>query len=96
MGINDSLAGSYKPPLLSLTVDDSTNLDSLVGVPRNDMNPKEKDDMDKRTALEVYEQKRDPDMLSKVTPKAGEKFQPPAPTRVTAQEVDNAIKERDS
>ena len=41
---------------------------------------------------EIIENKSDPNMLKNVTPKAGEVYKPPAPIKVTENEIEKAIR----
>ena len=50
--------------------------------------------MDGLAIRDALEAKHDENMLEKVTPKAGEVFKPPAPIKVSHNEIENAIKAR--
>ena len=50
--------------------------------------------MDRDAIIAAVQEKHDPDMLKKVTPKAGKPFKPPAPPKVTANDVEKQIRSR--
>lgn len=50
--------------------------------------------MDGLAIRDAIEAKHDENMLKKVTPKAGEVFKPPAPIRISQNEIESAIKAR--
>jgi len=50
--------------------------------------------VDAAAIRDVLEAKHDPNMLKKVTPKAGEVFKPPAPIKVSEHEIEKSIRAR--
>lgn len=50
--------------------------------------------LDREAVLDALAEKHDADKLKNLTPKAGQAFKPPAATRITTQDVENAIRNR--
>ena len=69
-------------------------MDELSRTPRNQLTPTERQAVDREAILDAISNKSDPDKLKNVTPKNGEPFKPPAATRLTQQDVEDAIRER--
>ena len=99
----DTEKNKYMPPALDLNAinaskDDgpinATDLERLSRTPRSSLSQKEKNAVDGLAIRDVLESKHDENMLEKVTPKAGEVFKPPAPIKVSANEIEKAIKAR--
>ena len=74
--------------------DGPMNAAELARTPRSSLSQKEKNAVDGLAIRDVLESKHDDKMLEKVTPKAGEVFKPPAPIKVSQNEIENAIKAR--
>ena len=70
------------------------NAADLSRTPRSSLSQKEKNAVDGLAIRDVLESKHDDNMLEKVTPKAGQVFKPPAPIKVSQNEIENAIKAR--
>ena len=72
----------------------AAELDQLSRTPRSSLSQKEKNAVDGLAIRDVLEAKHDENMLKKVTPKAGQVYKPPAPIKVSQNEIENAIKAR--
>lgn len=68
------------------------DLEQLSRTPRSSLSQKQKNLVDGAAIRDVIESKHDPDMLKNVTPKAGEVYKPPAPIKVTENEIEKAIR----
>ena len=94
---NDFEKSKYVPPTLDMAaINDSINfdMDALAATPRSQLSNPERQAVDREAIMDAINTKSDPDKLKKVTPKAGEKFLPPTPTRITKKDVENAIRTR--
>ena len=95
----DTEKNKYVPPSIDLNAinasnDGPMNAADLSRTPRSSLSQKEKNAVDGLAIRDVLESKHDDKMLEKVTPKAGEVFKPPAPIKVSQNEIENAIKAR--
>jgi len=94
---NDTEKFKYVPPSLDIAaINDSINfdMDALAATPRSQLSNSERQAVDREAIMDAIGTKSDPDKLKKVTPKAGEKFLPPTPTRISKQDVEKAIRSR--
>lgn len=68
--------------------DGPMNAAELARTPRSSLSQKEKNAVDGLAIRDVLESKHDENMLEKVTPKAGQVYKPPAPIKVSANEIE--------
>ena len=93
----DTESMKYVPPTLNMNaINDSKvhDLDALAATPRSQLSNTEKQALDREAVLDAISNKSDPDKLKKITPKAGEKFKPPTATRLSQQDVEDALRAR--
>lgn len=69
-------------------------LDILSRTPRSNLSQAEKNQVDGLAIRDVLESKADENLLKNVTPKEGQVFKPPAPIRVSKNEIEQAIRAR--
>ena len=84
----DTEKNKYVPPSLNLALNEpssvtSSRVEELARTPRSQLSASEKREVDQDAIMGAIQEKHDPDMLKKVTPKAGKPFKPPAPPKIT-------------
>ena len=97
VALQDTDAGKYVPPSLPLgAINDSQvhDMDALSRSPRTQLTPTERRAVDREAILDAISNKSDPDKLKAVTPKNNEPFKPPSATRLSQQDVEDALRER--
>ena len=96
VALRDTERTKYIPPSLNLNAINgsvaSTDLDNLAHTPRSQLSNQEKREVDRAAVLDAISAKSDPDKLKNMTPRSGQKFKPPTATRLSQQDVEDAIR----
>ena len=69
-------------------------MDALARTPRSQLSQEDRQAIDREAVLDVISNKSDPDKLKNLTPKKGQPFKPPAATRISQGDVEDAIRAR--